>query len=65
MIGISELIIILVAAGIIFFGGKKIGELGRGLGRFTGEYKKGKMEVEKELKEVKKEGEETEENEPK
>jgi sec-independent protein translocase protein TatA len=65
MIGVSELIIILVVAGIIFFGGKKIGELGRGLGRFTGEYKKGKMEVEKELEEVKKESEENKENEPK
>jgi len=65
MIGISEAIIILVVAGIIFFGGKKIGELGRALGRFTGEFKKGKMEVEKELKEIKKEIEETKGNEPK
>jgi sec-independent protein translocase protein TatA len=65
MIGIDEIIIILVVAGIVFFGGKKIEELGRALGRFTGEFKKGKMEVEKELKEMKKEIEETKENEPK
>jgi sec-independent protein translocase protein TatA len=65
MIGVSEIIIILVVAGIVFFGGKKIEELGRALGRFTGEFKKGKMEVEKELKEIKKELEETKENEPK
>jgi sec-independent protein translocase protein TatA len=61
MIGIDEIIIILVVAGIVFFGGKKISELGRALGRFTGEFKKGKMEVEKELKEIKKEIEETRE----
>ena len=60
MIGITELIIILVVGGIIFFGKEKIGELGKALGRFTGEYKKGKMEVEKELKEIKEETKETE-----
>jgi len=50
-LGLPEIIIILVAVAILFFGGKKISELGKGLGRFSGEYKKGKMEVEKELKE--------------
>ena len=50
-LGLPEIIIILVAVVILFFGGKKISELGKGLGRFGGEYKKGKMEIEKELKE--------------
>jgi sec-independent protein translocase protein TatA len=65
MIGATEIIIILVVAGIIFLGGRKIEELGRALGRFTGEFKKGKMEVEKELKEIKKEIEETPKDESK
>ncbi len=55
MIGVTELIIILVVAGVVFFGEKKIGGLGKALGRFTGEYKKGKMEVDKELDEMKQE----------
>jgi sec-independent protein translocase protein TatA len=59
MIGITELIIILIVAGVVFFGSQKISELGRALGRFAGEFKKGKMEVEKELKEIEKEVEET------
>ncbi|PIU75158.1 MAG: translocase [Candidatus Portnoybacteria bacterium CG06_land_8_20_14_3_00_39_12] len=58
MIGITELIIILVVAGTIFFGGKRIGELGRALGKFTGEFKKGKIESEKEIEAMKKEIEE-------
>jgi sec-independent protein translocase protein TatA len=54
-IGLPEIVIILVVVIILFFGGKKISELARGMGRFTGEFKKGKMEIEKELEEVKKE----------
>ena len=55
MLGITEVIIILVVFGLLFFGDKKIGGLGKALGRFTGEYKKGKMEVEEELKSMKQE----------
>jgi len=55
MLGITEVIIILVAFGLLFFGDKKIGGLGKALGRFTGEYKKGKMEVDKELESMKQE----------
>jgi len=58
-LGLPEIIILVVAAGILFFGGSKVSELGRALGRFTGEFKKGKMEVEKEIEEMKKEVEET------
>lgn len=49
-LGLSEIVIILVVVIVLFFGGKKITELARGMGRFTGEFKKGKMEIEKELK---------------
>lgn len=54
-LGLPEIVIILVVIGVLFFGGKKITELGRSLGRFSGEFKKGKTEVEKELKEIEKE----------
>lgn len=57
-LGIPEITIILIAAGIFFFGGEKLSELARTLGRFTGEFKKGKAEMEKEIKKV---GEEIEE----
>lgn len=51
-LGIPEIIIILVAVVILFFGAGKITDLARGMGRFTGEYKKGKAEIEKEIKEI-------------
>jgi len=46
---LPEVLIILVAFVVLFSGGKKIVELARSLGRFSGEFKKGKREVEKEL----------------
>ncbi|KKQ77878.1 MAG: hypothetical protein A3A96_00625 [Candidatus Zambryskibacteria bacterium RIFCSPLOWO2_01_FULL_39_39] len=49
-LGLPEIVIILVVVVIFFFGGEKIGEIARGLGRFTGEFKKGKTEMEKEIK---------------
>ena len=58
MLGIGEIIIILVVVVMVFFGGKKVVELARGMGRFTGEFKKGKMEVEKELEKIKEEKDE-------
>ena len=54
-LGITEIIIIVIALGVFFFGGKKIAEWARNLGKFTGEFKKGKKEVERELKEAEKE----------
>jgi sec-independent protein translocase protein TatA len=51
-LGIPEIVIIIVVFAILFFGGKKVGELAKGMGRFTGEYKKGKMDIERELKEA-------------
>jgi sec-independent protein translocase protein TatA len=47
-----EWIVLLVAIVIIFaFGGKKIPELARSLGRAKGEFEKGKRELERELRE--------------
>jgi sec-independent protein translocase protein TatA len=54
-LGLPEIVIILIAIVIFFFGGDKLSELARGLGRFTGEFKKGKEEMEKELKQTEKE----------
>lgn len=52
-LGIPEILII-VAVIVLFFGGRKISEIAKGLGRFTGEFKKGKKEMEKEIEEIKK-----------
>lgn len=49
-LGVSEIIIILLAIGILMFGGKKIVELARSMGRVSGEFKKGKQEIERELR---------------
>ena len=54
-LGFTEIILIVLAIAILFFGGKKVTELARGLGRFSGEFKKGKSEMERELKEAEKE----------
>lgn len=48
-IGIPEILIIALAFGILFFGGKRITEFSRSLGRVSGEFKKGKQEIEREL----------------
>ncbi len=50
--GFTELAIIVVVLVILFFGGKKISELSRSAGRAVSEFKKGKMEAEKELKDM-------------
>lgn len=49
-LGLPEIIVIIVAAGVLLFGGKKIVELSRGMGRASGEFKKAKQEVERELR---------------
>jgi sec-independent protein translocase protein TatA len=46
----TDWIIIIVVALVIFGGSKKIPELARSIGRATGEYKKGQLEIENELK---------------
>ncbi|WP_372805794.1 twin-arginine translocase TatA/TatE family subunit [Pontiella sp.] len=51
MPGGSEIIIILVII-LLLFGAKKLPELSRSLGRSLGEFKKGKEDLERELREV-------------
>ncbi|MCK9612801.1 MAG: twin-arginine translocase TatA/TatE family subunit [Bacteroidales bacterium] len=51
IIGGQEIIIIAIII-LVLFGGKKIPELMRGLGRGVGEFKKGKSEIMDELDEV-------------
>lgn len=61
-LGIPEFVIILVVLIVLFFGSKKVPEIAKALGKFTGEFKKSKMEIEKEIKEVE---QETKEESPK
>jgi sec-independent protein translocase protein TatA len=63
--GFTELAIIAVLALIVFFGGKKLTELSKSAGRATAEFKKGKMEAEKELNEIMKESSSDEKKEEK
>lgn len=48
-LGFSEILVIVIAAAVLLFGSKKIVELARSMGRVSGEFKKGKREVEREL----------------
>lgn len=50
-LGLPELIVIALAFGILFFGGKRMTEFAKSMGRFTGEFKKGKKDIERELRE--------------
>lgn len=53
-LGITEIVLILVVV-LVLFGGKKIPELARSLGRAKAEYKKAKEGIEKEISDLKKE----------
>ena len=53
MFGTTEIIIIVVAAGLLLFGAKKIPELAKTFGKAKGEYKKGEIEADEELKKFK------------
>ncbi|WP_309491908.1 twin-arginine translocase TatA/TatE family subunit [Candidatus Hecatella orcuttiae] len=48
-----EWVILIVVVVVLLFGAKKLPELARSLGRATGEYQKGKSEIEKELQSIK------------
>ena len=48
-IGTPELVIIVIAFALLFFGSKKISDFAHGLGRATGEFKKGRKEMEAEI----------------
>ncbi|OLD33566.1 MAG: twin-arginine translocase TatA/TatE family subunit [Thaumarchaeota archaeon] len=49
----ENLIIAAIVIGVLIFGAKKIPELARTFGKARGEFEKGKIEAEKELKEFK------------
>lgn len=51
-LGLPEIAIIALVLVVFFFGGEKLSELARGLGRFSGEFKKGRAEMENEIKKV-------------
>lgn len=55
MIGLSEILILVLAVFILFGNKEKIGEFARALGKFMAEFKKGKMEAEKEMEKIKNE----------
>ncbi len=47
---IDDWLIIAVVAGVLLYGSTKIPQLARNLGRSTGEFKRGRLEVEREIK---------------
>jgi sec-independent protein translocase protein TatA len=49
----NEWVILIIIAVIFIFGAKKIPELAKTLGKAKGEFEKGKIEAEKELKDFK------------
>ncbi len=59
-LGITEILLILVVI-ILLFGGKRIPEIARALGRASYEYKKAKNVIQKEAEDLKNEIEETQE----
>lgn len=50
-LGMTEIILILVVV-LVLFGGKRLPELARGLGKAQAEYKKAKQAIENEIKEM-------------
>ena len=48
-----EIIILVIVIGVLIFGVKKIPELAKTFGKAKGEFEKGKIEAEKELKDSK------------
>ncbi len=53
-LGMPEAIVILVVVIVLFYGTDKLSDVARGLGRFSGEFKKGRTEIEKEISGMKK-----------
>ena len=54
-LGSTEIIILVVVIGVLIFGAKKIPELAKTFGKAKGEFEKGKIEADKELKDFKEE----------
>ena len=44
-LGLPEIVLILIGVVVLFFGASKIKDIAYSIGKFTGEYKKGKMEI--------------------
>ena len=57
-VGGYEWVWIVVIVGVLLFGAKKIPELAKTLGKAKGEYKKGEIEGDKELKDFKEKNDE-------
>ncbi len=55
MLGSTEIIVLVVVIGVLIFGAKKIPELAKTFGKAKGEFEKGKIEADKELKDFKEE----------
>jgi len=53
-LGIPEVLVILVVFALLFFGSGKVVEFARSLGKVAGEFKKGKREMEDELRDSEK-----------
>ncbi|MDF2421915.1 MAG: twin-arginine translocase TatA/TatE family subunit [Nitrosopumilus sp.] len=53
MLGTQEIIILVIVIGVLIFGAKKIPELAKTFGKAKGEFEKGKIEAERDLKEFK------------
>ena len=53
MLGSTEIILLVVVIGVLIFGAKKIPELAKTFGKAKGEFEKGKIEGDKELKDFK------------
>ena len=51
--GYEQIIIVVIVVGALIFGAKKIPELARTFGKAKGEFEKGRLESEKELKDFK------------
>jgi len=51
--GYEQIILVVIVVGALIFGAKKIPELARTFGKAKGEFEKGKLEAEKELKDFK------------
>ena len=51
-IGVPELVIIVLFFFLFMFGSSRIGDFARTLGRFSGEFQKGRLEIERELKDA-------------
>ena len=49
-LGLPELLALLIVVVILIFGARKIPEVAKSLGRARGEFEKGKLEVDKEIK---------------